>query len=164
MGNSVRTIRNIRSHSSSIWLLDLDNDLPSAAQLDGFDVSLDQCPTSQWLPPKITMHTWNVFENPPQEFVEAFDVVHVRLITFIIKNNDPRPVLSNLQKILSMLFATLLLPLRIFLQAHEAFLEPSGYIQWDEVDSVNCYVKAADSSVKTDAVERLLQQLRGVDE
>ena len=105
------------------------------------------------------MHTCNVFENRPQEFVEAFDVVHVRLTTFIIKNNDPRPILSNLQKILSMLFPTLLLPLRIFLQAHETFLEPGGYIQWDEVDGVNCYVKAADSSVKTDAVERLLQQL-----
>lgn len=47
------------------------------------------------------MHTWNLFEEPPPEFVGYFDVVHVRLITVVVKNNDPRPVLENLSKLLS---------------------------------------------------------------
>lgn len=49
------------------------------------------------------MHTWNLFEEPPPEFVGYFDVVHVRLITVVVKNNDPRPVLENLSKLLSRL-------------------------------------------------------------
>ena len=117
---------------NGIWLLDLARNLPCTAQLDGFDISLDQCPVSQWLPPNIAMHTWNVFEDPPQELLQAFDVVHVRLITFIIKNNDPRPVLSNLHKILSMLFTALLILSIIFAnQAHQKdfrawWLHPMG--------------------------------------
>jgi hypothetical protein len=47
------------------------------------------------------MHTWDIFEEPPEEFLGYFDVVHVRLITVVVKNNDPRPVLANLTKILS---------------------------------------------------------------
>jgi hypothetical protein len=48
------------------------------------------------------MHIWNIFENVPDEFVGFFDIVHVRLITVVVKNNDPRPILANLNKLLSM--------------------------------------------------------------
>ncbi|KAL8778381.1 MAG: hypothetical protein Q9213_007436 [Squamulea squamosa] len=126
---------------SSLWLLDLLSDVPSTSRLDGFDISLDQCPPPPWLPSNVKLHTWNVFDDPPPDFVEVFDVVHVRLITFVIKNNDPRSVLSNLWKL----------------------LKPGGYLQWDEVDSVGCYVKAASPSISTDQIENLLKQLGGVD-
>lgn len=69
--------------------------------LHGFDISLDQVGPKPWLPANMHMHTWNIFEEPPPEFVEYFDVVHVRLITVVVKNNDPRPVLANLTKLLS---------------------------------------------------------------
>ena len=87
----------------SIWLLDVARDIDPAAKLDGFDVSLDQCPPSQWLPSNLNLHTWNIFEEPPAEYKGVFDVVHIRLITVAIKNNDPRPVLVNLRKLLSMI-------------------------------------------------------------
>lgn len=52
-----------------------------------------------WLP---AMHVWNIFENVLGEFVGFFDIVHVRLITVVVKNNDPRPIPANLNKLLSM--------------------------------------------------------------
>lgn len=50
------------------------------------------------------MHVWNIFEEVPAEFIGYFDVVHVRLITVVVKNNDLRPILANLKKLLSMRF------------------------------------------------------------
>ncbi|KAI0804245.1 hypothetical protein GGR55DRAFT_659153 [Xylaria sp. FL0064] len=47
------------------------------------------------------MHTWNVFEEPPPQFCQYFDIVHVRLITVVIKENEPEPVLFNLTKLLT---------------------------------------------------------------
>jgi hypothetical protein len=85
----------------SIWLLDVAREVSEAARLDGFDISLDQCPPSPWLPANMHVHTWNIFEEPSEEFREVFDVVHIRLITVAIKDNDPRPVLANLRKLLS---------------------------------------------------------------
>ncbi|KAI9733781.1 MAG: hypothetical protein M1818_007048 [Claussenomyces sp. TS43310] len=126
---------------NSIWLLDLARDLPPTTQLDGFDVSLDQCPPSPWLPANVDLHTWNIFEDPPSEFIEAFDVVHIRLITVAIKNDDPRPVLANLRKL----------------------LKPQGYLQWDEVDSVDWTIKSTHASLPTDALKCLFQQLCGTD-
>jgi len=124
---------------NGIWLLDVANDLPETAKLDGFDISLDQCPPSTWLPANTHLHTWDVFKEPPEEFCEAFDVVHIRLITVAIKDNDPRPVLANLRKL----------------------LKPGGYLQWDEADSVNWTVKSTQPDVATDNVSRLFQQLCG---
>ncbi|TGO69544.1 hypothetical protein BELL_0768g00050 [Botrytis elliptica] len=123
----------------SIWLLDVAREVPPSARLDGFDISLDQCPPSPWLPANTNLHTWDVYKEPPKQFQETFDIVHVRLITVAIKNNDPRPVLANLRKL----------------------LKPGGFLQWDEADSVDWTVKNIDTSVATDAVRRLFQQLCG---
>jgi hypothetical protein len=75
--------------------------MPASVEFHGFDISLDQVVAKPWLPANIHMHTWDLFEQPPPEFVGYFDVVHVRLITVVIKHNDPRPVLANLTRILS---------------------------------------------------------------
>jgi hypothetical protein len=85
----------------SIWLLDLARKLPSTTKLDGFDISLDQCPPQAWLPDNVNLHTWNLLEAPPSEFVGMFDVVHIRLITVAVQNNDPRPILASLHSLLS---------------------------------------------------------------
>lgn len=73
-----------------------------STELRGFDISLDQVGPKQWLPANINMHIWDIFESVPDEFVGYFDIVHVRLITVVVKNNDPRLVLANLNKLLSM--------------------------------------------------------------
>ena len=84
-----------------IWLLDMVRDLPPTTRFHGFDISLDQCPPRSWLPPNVQFDTWDVFENPREDLVGAFDVVHVRLITLVIKNGDPSRVIQNLCKLLS---------------------------------------------------------------
>lgn len=86
---------------ASIWLQDLACHAPQSAEFHGFDISLDQVGHRSWLPANIHMHTWDVFEEPPPRFCQYFDVVHVRLLTVVIKNNDPVQVLSNLTKLLS---------------------------------------------------------------
>lgn len=87
--------------SRSIWLEDAARGKPKSADFHGFDISLDQVGPKPWLPANIRMHTWNLFEEPPEEFVGYFDVVHVRLITVVVRDNDPRPVLASLTKLLS---------------------------------------------------------------
>ncbi|KAL9057036.1 MAG: hypothetical protein Q9162_002584 [Coniocarpon cinnabarinum] len=65
------------------WLLDVSREYSGRIhQLDGFDISLDQCPHEQSLPPSVRFHEWNFFDSPPPQFIEAFDVVHIRLITW----------------------------------------------------------------------------------
>ena len=72
-----------------------------SVRLDGVDISLDQCPPKAWLPKNVELTTWNIFEDPPEGFVEAFDVVHVRLVTFVVRDNDPTPTILSLKKLLS---------------------------------------------------------------
>lgn len=43
-------------------------------------------------------------------------------------------------------------------------VEPGGYLQWDEVDSLDFHVRATDPSVAKDKVERLIGQICGTDE
>ncbi len=87
-----------------IWMMDLARTLGGNVKFDGFDISLDQCLPLAWLPDNIDIHTWDLFKEPPSEFIEAFDVVHIRLITVAVKDNDPRPILANLRKLLSEFF------------------------------------------------------------
>ncbi|KAK4110947.1 hypothetical protein N656DRAFT_838135 [Canariomyces notabilis] len=125
---------------NGIWLHDLARDMPASVEFHGFDISLDQVVAKPWLPANIHMHTWDLFEQPPPEFVGYFDVVHVRLITVVVKHNDPRPVLANLTRI----------------------LKPGGYLQWDEVDTIGCSVQSV-PGVTAENLERLIAQLCGRD-
>ena len=86
----------------STWLHDFARGKPPSTELHGFDISLDQVDPKPWLPANIHMHVWNIFENVPDEFVGFFDIVHVRLITVVVKNNDTRPIPANLNKLLGM--------------------------------------------------------------
>ncbi|KAK3305629.1 uncharacterized protein B0T15DRAFT_397103 [Chaetomium strumarium] len=125
---------------NGIWLHDLARENPSITELHGFDISLDQVGPKPWLPANIHMHTWNIFEKPPAQFVGYFDVVHVRLLTVVIQNDDPRPVLANLTKL----------------------LKPGGYLQWGEVDPIGCSVQAL-PGVSGENIEKIWYQLVGRD-
>ncbi|KAI0167433.1 hypothetical protein BJ166DRAFT_610195 [Pestalotiopsis sp. NC0098] len=125
---------------NGIWLHDFASKKPNSIELHGFDISLDQVGPKPWLPANMHMHTWNLFEEPPPEFVGYFDVVHVRLITVVVKNNDPRPVLENLSKL----------------------LKPGGYLQWDEVDTIGCSIKTV-PGVSAPNLDTLFSQLKGRD-
>lgn len=67
-----------------------------------------------------------MFENPPDHLLGQFDIVHVRLIMLVIKDNDSASVIRNLYRL----------------------LRPGGFLQWDEVDSAGLYIEKTDPSVK----------------
>ncbi|PYI11226.1 hypothetical protein BO78DRAFT_403243 [Aspergillus sclerotiicarbonarius CBS 121057] len=125
---------------NGIWLHDFARGKPPSVDLHGFDTSLDQVGPKQWLPANIHMHIWDMFENVPDEFVGYFDIVHVRLITVVVKNNDPRPILANLNRL----------------------LKPGGYLQWDEVDTIGCSIKTV-PGISACNLNALFSQLKGHD-
>lgn len=86
------------------------------------DISLSQLPPPTWLPSHITSRQLDVFEeNLPEDLVGKFDVVHVRLFLLVVRENDPRPILRNLLKL----------------------LKPGGYLHWQEYDTSKTEVVTA---------------------
>lgn len=102
---------------TAIWPLDVASELGDA-QIDGFDVKLDQCPPDYFMP-RIRLGTWNIFEEPPEHLIGKYDIVNIRLVVFVVKNNDPKPIIKNLLKI----------------------LKPGGYLQWCELDLAGSHLE-----------------------
>ncbi|KAM0815688.1 putative Methyltransferase domain-containing protein [Seiridium cardinale] len=125
---------------NGIWLHDYARHKPMSVELHGFDISLDQIGPKPWRPANIHMHTWNIFEDPDPRFIGYFDVVHVKLVTVVVRNDDPRPILANLSKL----------------------LKPGGYLQWDEVDTIGCSIKTV-PGVSARNLDQLFSQVRGHD-
>jgi len=125
------TIADVATGTAS-WLIDISSSFPEA-QLDGFDLTLDQTPHQNWLPKNITLRNWNIFEDPPEEVVGKYDFVHVRLLVVVIKEATTSLVLKNLLKL----------------------LKPGGYLQWDEMDIANMSVKRADPAISSPALDEL---------
>lgn len=119
---------------TGIWLVDVARSFPTA-QLDGFDISLAQCPPKQWLPENINFRAWNMFEDVPEDLRGKYDIVHIRLVSVVIQGDDPLPVIRNLLKM----------------------LKPNGYLQWDEVNFAGTYIASIDPSVKSTALEKYRQ-------
>jgi hypothetical protein len=85
-----------------IWMLDLSREVPSTTTIHGFDIDLSQCPPPSSFPPNVKITKWDMFTPPPAELVGTFDVVHLRLVTLVIKNNDPTALITNVAQLLSM--------------------------------------------------------------
>ena len=93
-------MKKLKLTSDSIWLIDVNRQLPSAG-LDGFDISPDQFPPKQWLPTAISLETLNIHEPVAEHLEGRYDLIHVRLFLAVVKNNDPTPILSKLMAMLS---------------------------------------------------------------
>lgn len=146
----------------SIWLIALSERLPSAIQCTGFDISLAQSPSQAWLPTNVRMHQWDIFQHPPTEFVGSFDVVHVRHIHLIIKNNDVVPIVKHLRALLSTSAHISLLCLFVLKssvqEGNSLCVEPNGYLQWDEVNPEANYIAKTDPAASTPALEHLFKK------
>ncbi|KAF2235508.1 hypothetical protein EV356DRAFT_120428 [Viridothelium virens] len=119
---------------TSIWLVDLARELPLTTELYGFDVDLTQSPPAESLPSHLHLATWDMFTPPPKDLVSTFDVVHLRLVTLVIKNSDPTTLIANVARL----------------------LKPGGYMQWDEIDTEGLYIDAPDA-VEAEAVSKLFR-------
>lgn len=117
---------------TAIWLAEVAHELLNA-KVDGFDIDLTHAPPKEWLPSNTQLKHWNIFDDPPDELLGKYDIVHVRLLMLVVENSDPRPIIRNLVKI----------------------LKPSGYLQWDEPNYSDTHVKNVNKSLQTPALQEL---------
>ncbi|KAL9631339.1 MAG: hypothetical protein Q9164_005948 [Protoblastenia rupestris] len=122
---------------TAIWLRQVAQSLPHT-QLHGFDISLAQCPPTQWLPSQITLREWDLFSEPPEDLLGHYDVIHVRLLLVVVRNEDSDPVLRQLLRL----------------------LKPGGYLQWDELDVSGSFILRAEEGVEAPVMEGMLGALR----
>ena len=71
----------------SVWLIALSEPLPRVTQCTGIDIRLVQAQR-------------DIFKPPPAEFVGSFDVVHIRHVHLVIKDNGDVPIVKNLRALL----------------------------------------------------------------
>lgn len=75
--------------------------MPESCQFVGLDIDTSQAPPTEWLPSNVSMRQWDVTQEVPADLVGQFDVVQIRLFIFVIKDNDPLPILRNIIKLIS---------------------------------------------------------------
>ncbi|KAI9722161.1 MAG: hypothetical protein M1828_004843 [Chrysothrix sp. TS-e1954] len=120
---------------NALWLLDAASSLPGNATLDGFDISLSQCPPKEWLPKNVHLHEWDIHKEPPAEFQGMYDIVHVRFIGLVITDNHGGNEIANIKKL----------------------LKPGGWLQWEEYDNSADYVEKARPDIDTPALDLMLR-------
>ena len=118
---------------SGIWLIDVSRQLPEA-QLDGLDYDLNQAPHQGWLPTNVKTRYLDILGDIPDDLVGKYDYIHTRLLVLVVESQNPRPIIRNLYKL----------------------LKPGGYLQWDELDTVNATVKKVDPNLQAPALDQLL--------
>lgn len=84
-----------------MWLLDARDSLSPSAQLEGFDISFDATPPTGVLPPNVKFRHWDVNTDLPADLASAFDIVHVRFLSFVLMNDDAPAVVQKLFNMLS---------------------------------------------------------------
>ncbi|KAJ6118418.1 S-adenosyl-L-methionine-dependent methyltransferase [Penicillium samsonianum] len=139
-----QTTLNFSRHSEAaarIWLLDLAEVLPPTAELHGFDISSAHFPTKRELPANIFLDTLDALGSVPEHLHGQYDVVHCRGLMLYIQEGDPSRLIANLRSMLSMapLYDAKTLKLTIA-------EEPGGFLQWEELDVVNMYMRTDDAS------------------
>lgn len=60
-----------------------------------------QAPPPVFLPSNVKLHEWDIFSEVPKHLVEQYDVVHVRLLVFVVRG-EPMELLRKFLKLLSM--------------------------------------------------------------
>ncbi|KAL8818343.1 MAG: hypothetical protein Q9191_007962, partial [Dirinaria sp. TL-2023a] len=112
------------------------------AEVDGFDISLDQLPPQDHLPKNIKFGLLNILEDVPQQLQGRYDIVHCRMMSLVLTTGDPVPMFRNLLSMLSMISQ--------FDNPHQLLqdvgslsvsncYEPGGWIQFGEAEHLRMY-------------------------
>jgi hypothetical protein len=70
-------------------------------QLDGLDISLKATPPEEWLPSTVNFRKWDMRHPVPGDLIEKYDVVHVRLMAFVLHDEELPSILENIVKLIS---------------------------------------------------------------
>ncbi|KAI1352736.1 hypothetical protein F5Y01DRAFT_324023 [Xylaria sp. FL0043] len=100
---------------SAIWLTEVAKTLPSNAELVGLDYDTSRFPPPSSLPSNITLAKGDMYEPFSSDLLGKFDVVHVRMILFGLKDGRGTEVAKNLLTL----------------------LKPGGYLVWVETGPVS---------------------------
>ncbi|KAL8682521.1 MAG: hypothetical protein Q9186_001468 [Xanthomendoza sp. 1 TL-2023] len=105
---------------TGVWLQQLSHHFAlsrPAEQKDsalvGFDISAQQFPPAESIPPHVNLVVHDMVETFPVEYHEKFDMVNVRLVSYAIKAAHLDKVVRNVIQL----------------------LRPGGYLQWQETDA-----------------------------
>ncbi|OTA91940.1 hypothetical protein M434DRAFT_32210 [Hypoxylon sp. CO27-5] len=118
---------------TGVFLTDISARLPESVQLDGLDISLKATPPVEWLPSNVSFRQWDIKRDIPEDLAEKYDVVHVRLIIFVLHDKEVPGILQKLIKL----------------------LKPGGYLQWGEADISSLRIEKTQPNNKIDALTRL---------
>lgn len=141
--------------------MDVKRECP-AAQIDGFDVSLAQCPPPEWLPDGVRLRELDLYEPLPAELEGIYDVVHLRLFFVVIRNDDPSPVLQNLLRMLSEFYLFTFwfdFPFTIFFDPNGP-TEPGGWLQWSEHNYESWSVQSVGGRETTPALDEMMKMMK----
>lgn len=84
-----------------IWLTDLARRLPASVTLDGLDISLDATPPPKCLPSNVALHHYDITREPPDHLRGVYDIVHVRLFSYVLADNQIDSAVRNVVQLLS---------------------------------------------------------------
>ncbi|KAL9602211.1 MAG: hypothetical protein Q9179_002615 [Wetmoreana sp. 5 TL-2023] len=120
------------------WLVDVSYEI-SSAQLDGFDISKEQFPSTAWLSPQISFSELDITQSLPSALEGKYDLVHVQLFLCVVRKDNLLDIMKNLYKM----------------------LKPGGFLQWVEYDPTSFRVVSPEPSLKQSANDKHIQIIRG---
>lgn len=84
-----------------IWAVELAGHLSPSARIMAYDITDTHFPTPEYWAANIKFDRLDSLGEIPECLVGHFDVVHLRMWAFIIRDNDPGPLIRNAAKMLS---------------------------------------------------------------
>ena len=92
---------------TGVWLQDVAASPAFSSRTDGkqtefvgFDISSQQFPPAEEIPPNLNFVAHDMTEPFPSEFQEKFDLVSVRLVSYVIKAVDLERIVRHILQIL----------------------------------------------------------------
>ncbi|PYI14349.1 UMTA methyltransferase family protein [Aspergillus violaceofuscus CBS 115571] len=111
-------------------------------------------PPRAFLPSNVRLHEWDIFSEVPEHLVGQYDVVHVRLLVFVVRG-EPTELLRRFLTLLMTNFQIDSIGLtldRIYARA-----EPGGWLQWGEPDVPSMRLVKADPSLAENGLRELFE-------
>jgi len=119
----------------SAWIIEASHELPSSAELRGFDIAAHNFPAPEFLPANVKFSVLDVMTGEcPSDLEGTFDVLHIRFFNGIVLNNEVQPLISTMTKL----------------------LKPGGWVQWEEMDPSSLTTITPRAGIDTTYCEKLM--------